>query len=45
MTDFPDPLNYYLRVKLQFSGKLYSIDTGEMKQLGNGEFVGLFGKL
>ncbi|MGN6531842.1 MAG: hypothetical protein ACTHK0_08830 [Ginsengibacter sp.] len=37
--------NYYLLVKLQFSCKLYNTNTGEMKQLTNGEFVGFFGKI
>ena len=36
-------INYYVEVKLQFSCKLYN-DSGEMKELKNGEFVGLFGK-
>lgn len=38
-------VNYYIMVKLQFSCKLYNINTGEMKQLKDGEFVGLFGKI
>ena len=37
--------NYYVMVKLQFTCKLYNTNTGEMKQLTNGEFVGLFGKI
>jgi hypothetical protein len=40
----PSIVDYYLEVKLQFSCKLYNSNTGEMKQLTNGEFVGLFGK-
>jgi len=43
--DAQSPINYYLMVKLQFSCKLYNTNTGEMKQLTNGEFVGLFGKI
>lgn len=43
--DAQAPLNYYVMVKLQFSCKLYNSNTGEMKQLTNGEFVGLFGKI
>lgn len=43
--DAQSPINYYLMVKLQFSCKLYNSNTGEMKQLTNGEFVGLFGKI
>lgn len=43
--DDPDPTTYYVRVKLQFSCKLYRMDTGEMRQLTNGEFVGFFGKI
>jgi len=38
-------IGYYVVVKLQFSCKLYNSNTGEMKQLSNGEFVGLFGKI
>ncbi len=37
--------NYYIRVKMQFNCKLYQHDTGEMKELTNGEMVGLFGKI
>jgi hypothetical protein len=36
---------YYLKVKVQFKCKLYKENTGEMKQLINGEFVGYFGKI
>jgi hypothetical protein len=43
--DAQSPIGYYLMVKLQFSCKLYNSNTGEMKQLSNGEFVGLFGKI
>ena len=43
--DAQSPINYYVMVKLQFSCKLYNTITGEMKQLTNGEFVGLFGKI
>jgi len=39
------PINYYVMVKLQFTCKLYNSNTGEMKQLTKGEFVGLFGKI
>lgn len=42
--DSPDPINYYIRVKLRFTCKLYREDTGEAQQLLNGEFDGLFGK-
>lgn len=37
-------IDYYVEVKLQFSCKLYNSNTGEMKELKDGEFVGLFGK-
>lgn len=37
--------NYYIKVKMQFSCKLYNVNTGDMKQLTNGEMVALFGKL
>jgi hypothetical protein len=37
--------NYYITVKMQFNCKLYNINTGAVKQLTNGEMVGLFGKL
>jgi hypothetical protein len=45
VADAPDPINYYVRVKLQFNCNLYREDTGQMLQLNNGEFDGLFGKL
>jgi hypothetical protein len=44
-TDDADPLTYYIRVKMQFNCKLYKEGTGEMKELTNGEMVGLFGKI
>jgi hypothetical protein len=34
-----------LKVKMQFNCKLYKEDTGEMKQLTNGEMVGSFARL
>lgn len=37
--------DYYIKVKMQFSCKLYNENTGDMKQLTNGEMVALFGKL
>lgn len=40
----PDPLNFYVRVKIHFTCKLYKEGIGEMTQLTDGEFVGLFGK-
>ena len=43
--DEQSPLDYSLTVKLQFSCKLYNTNTGEMKQLTNGEFVGVFSKI
>jgi len=43
--DAPDGINYYIKVKMQFNCKLYKEYTGEMKQLTNGEMVGLFGKI
>lgn len=46
ITDAPDALGrYYIKVKMQFSCKLYNVATGAMKQLTNGEMVGYFGKL
>lgn len=43
--DDPDPLTYYVRVKMQFNCKLYKQGSTEMVQLTNGEMVGLFGKI
>ena len=37
--------NYYLKVKVQFSCKLYNVTTGATKQLTNGEAVVVFGML
>jgi hypothetical protein len=36
-------VDYYAEVKLQFSCKLYN-DSDEVRELKNGEFVGLFGE-
>lgn len=36
---------YYIKVKMQFSCKLYNVTTGAVKQLTNGEMVGYFGKI
>lgn len=36
---------YALKVKMQFNCKLYKEGTGEMKQLTNGEMVGLFARV
>lgn len=44
--DSPDAIGrYYIKVKMQFNCKLYKEGTGEMKQLTNGEMVGLFGQI
>lgn len=45
VVDDADPVHYYVRVKAVFKCKLYKEATGEMKQVTNGEFVGLFGKI
>jgi hypothetical protein len=43
---FGDPtVMYTLKVKMQFNCKLYKEDTGEMKELTNGEMVGLFARI
>jgi hypothetical protein len=39
----PNAIDYYVKVKVVFTCKLYKEGTGEMKQLTSGEFVGLFG--
>lgn len=36
---------YYIKVKMQFSCKLYNKTTGAVKQLTNGEMVAYFGKI
>jgi hypothetical protein len=44
--EYNDPsVMYSLKVKMQFNCKLYKEDTGEMKELTNGEMVGLFARL
>ena len=43
--DEQSPLDYSLRIKVQFSCKLYNYNTGEMKQLSNGELVGVFAEI
>ena len=35
----------YIKVKMQFSCKLYNVNTGAVKQLTNGEMVTYFGKI
>ena len=40
----PDPVNFYVRLKMEFACTLYHQVTAEMKSLTRGEFVGLFGK-
>ncbi|MGN6803698.1 MAG: hypothetical protein ACTHJN_17490 [Ginsengibacter sp.] len=43
--DEQSQLNYTIRVKVQFNCKLYNYNTGEMKQLTNGELVGVFSEI
>ena len=44
VSDFTDVVgDYYVKVKVQFSCKLYNTATGAMKQLTNGEAVIAFG--
>lgn len=38
-------INFYVGVKIQFSCTLYNLFTGEKKELKDGEFYGLFGKI
>lgn len=38
-------INFYIGVKIQFSCTLYNLFTGEKKELKDGEFYGLFGKI
>lgn len=42
--DYDPTVLYALKVKMQFTCKLYKEDTGEMKQLTNGEMVGAFAR-
>ncbi|RYY54941.1 MAG: hypothetical protein EOO09_12475 [Chitinophagaceae bacterium] len=41
----PDPINYYVKTRIEFACRLYKQGTGEMMELTGGEFVGLFGPL
>lgn len=44
VTDSPDGIHYYIKVKLRFSCILYSEIDGKGVRLTNGEFNGYFGK-
>jgi hypothetical protein len=44
--DAPDVTGtFYVKVKMQFTCKLYNVNTGAMKQLTNGEIVVYFGMI
>ncbi|WP_143097837.1 hypothetical protein [Chitinophaga sp. CF118] len=46
ISDSPDLTGtFYLKTKMLFKCKLYNKNTGVMKQVTNGEMVGLFGKI
>ncbi|MCW3466232.1 hypothetical protein [Chitinophaga nivalis] len=46
VTDMPNFVGtYYIKVKMTFTCKLYNRNTGAVKQVSNGEMIGIFGKI